>query len=74
MSKSKAQRKFDKLLDDLCSNAIDLGFAYQDEEIKGHTISAEALDAAHQLVMLAINIIDPMANPRFVVKVKKVKK
>jgi hypothetical protein len=71
--KNKRQRKFDKILEDLCLVCGELGLEHMKAKDRGDDSQAEIYAIAQNLINAAIELVDPGVNPRFVVTVQEVK-
>jgi len=74
MSKNKKQqRKFDKILEELCKLSFDLATAAEEARIRTDGKQFDLYTSAQSLVCGAIELVDPGCNPRYtVIVVKKV--
>lgn len=73
MPKSKKQRKFNKILDDLAKASAELSVEHMKAIDRGDGDQADLYANAQSLVNVAIELIDPGCNPRFVVKIQEAK-
>jgi hypothetical protein len=73
MSKNKRQRRFDKILNDLCKASAELSIEHMKALDRNDINQAEIYADAQALVRVAIKLIDSGCNPRFVATAKEAK-
>jgi hypothetical protein len=71
MKNKKQQRRFDKILEDLCMVSAELALEAINAKDRTDGHQADLYANAQILVNVAIELIDPGCNPRYVVTIRE---